>query len=452
MGAIFLFFAVCALLLLGYPVALTLAGASLLAAGIGAIGGYFDLALLSALPNRVYGVMNNITLISVPLFIFMGVMLERSQLAQHLLNDMSTALRRVPSGGALAVLAVGVLLAASTGIVGATVVTLGLLCLPTLIQQKYPPALASGTICAVGTMGQIIPPSIVLILLGDVLGNAYQEAQFSAGVFSARTVSIGHLFTGALVPGALLVGLYALYIVLATIPYRQQITVGGAGEPIHWMRLLQRLAPPIILIVAVLGSILAGIATPTEAAGIGALGTLVLAASHRQLNIDVLRGALTETLKMTSMVFLVLLGASVFSLVFRGFGGDDVVRTFFEQVPGEQAAAVLIVMVAIFVLGFILDFIEITYVVVPIVAPILFTMGVDPLWLGIMIAINLQTSFLTPPFGFALFYLRGVAPKRIATTDIYKGVVPFILIQLFVLVVLAVFPELVLWLPSVIGS
>lgn len=453
MSAILLFLAVCAALLLGYPVALTLAGVSLIAAGIGSASGYFDLALLSALPNRIYGIMSNTTLIAVPLFVFMGVMLEKSKLAETLLTDLAQAFRKTSAGSALAVLAVGSLLAASTGIVGATVVTMGLLCLPTLIKERYPPSLATGTICAVGTLGQIVPPSIVLILLGDVLGNALQEARFSSGVFNARTISIGDLFTGALLPGLLLITLYALYIIGASARHKNRLqNAGQHAETVHWGRLIGKLAPPISLIVIVLGSILIGAATPTEAASFGAAGAAILAAIYGKLDLDIFQETMAETLKITSMVFFVLIGASVFSLVFRGFGGDEVVRAFFEQMPGGQIAALWLVMLAIFILGFILDFIEITYVVVPIVAPVLLTMGIDPLWLGIMIAINLQTSFLTPPFGFALFYLRGVAPRNIATTEIYKGVVPFISIQLFVLLVLALFPALALWLPSVIGN
>jgi tripartite ATP-independent transporter DctM subunit len=450
MAAFLLFLGVCGALLLGYPVALTLAGVSLLAAGIGALSGGFDMVLLHALPSRIYGIMTNTTLIAVPLFIFMGVMLERSKLAQTLLNDMSSLFRGASASGALAVLAVGTILAASTGIVGATVVTLGLLCLPTLLKQGYPPKLATGTICAVGTLGQIIPPSIVLILLGDVLSNAYQEARFSSGNFSSQTLSIGDLFAGALLPGLLLVTLYAIYVLIAAWPHRDQLRAGADKAGHADGSLIWRLVPPLTLILAVLGSILAGVATPTEAAGVGAAGSLLLAAGHRQLSMSIFKETLTDTLRLTSMVFLILVGASVFSLVFRGFGGDDIVQAFFEQLPGGTLSAVLIVMAVIFVLGFILDFIEITYVVVPIIAPVLIAMGVDPLWLGIMIAINLQTSFLTPPFGFALFYMRTVAPKHISTTDMYKGVLPFIAIQLFMLCMLALFPSLALWLPGLL--
>ena len=450
MMPVLLFLCVCGALLLGYPVALTLAGVSLLVAGIASLFGAFDLVLLHVLPHRIYGIMTNTTLIAVPLFVFMGVMLERSHLARNLLEDVSALFKDIPAGGALAVLVVGVLLAASTGIVGATVVTMGLLCLPTLIKQRYPPTVATGTICAVGTLGQIIPPSIVLILLGDVLGNAYQEANYSAGRFSSQTVSIGDLFAGALVPGLLLVALYAAYILWTAKQYGAQLIAGRAPQKTFGRFLWLRLIPTATLILAVLGSILAGIATPTEAAGIGAMGALGLAVGYRQLNMEIFEQTLVETLKITAMVFFILIGASVFSLVFRGFGGDDIVQSFFQQLPGGKWFAVAIVMMVIFALGFILDFIEITYVVVPIIAPILITMGIDPLWLGIMIAINLQTSFLTPPFGFALFYLRGVAPKSIATMEIYRGVLPFIGIQLFVLAMLACFPSLVLWLPNLL--
>lgn len=453
MGAILLFIAICATLVLGYPVALTLAGTSLLAAVIGMLFGHFDLVLLNALPSRIYGILTNATLISVPLFIFMGMMLERSKLAENLLTDMGILFRKIPAGTVLATLAVGTLLAASTGIVGATVVSLGLMSLPAMLKQSYSPRLATGTICAVGTLGQIIPPSIALILLGDVLGNAYQQAQFSIGVFSGRTISIGDLFIGALMPGLLLVALYALYIVTYTlwINKPQQITAIDTTQS-NDRAILLRLIPPLGLITLVLMSILTGVATPTEAAGVGAAGSILLAIAYKQFNLAILRSVVNETFKTNAMIFLILIGASIFSLVFRGYGGDDIVRSFFEHLPAGTFGAVTLVMLVIFLLGFILDFIEITYVVVPIVAPILIAMGVDPLWLGIMIAVNLQTSFITPPFGFSLFYLRSVAPSNIKTTDIYRGVVPFIMIQLTVLALLALFPAIATWLPHVLGS
>lgn len=453
MGAILLFIAICATLVLGYPVALTLAGTSLLAAVIGMLFGHFDLVLLNALPSRIYGILTNATLISVPLFIFMGMMLERSKLAENLLTDMGILFRKIPAGTVLATLAVGTLLAASTGIVGATVVSLGLMSLPAMLKQSYSPRLATGTICAVGTLGQIIPPSIALILLGDVLGNAYQQAQFSIGVFSGRTISIGDLFIGALMPGLLLVALYALYIVTYTlwINKPQQITAIDTTQS-NDRAILLRLIPPLGLITLVLMSILTGVATPTEAAGVGAAGSILLAIAYKQFNLAILRSVVNETFKTNAMIFLILIGASIFSLVFRGYGGDDIVRSFFEHLPAGTFGAVALVMLVIFLLGFILDFIEITYVVVPIVAPILIAMGVDPLWLGIMIAVNLQTSFITPPFGFSLFYLRSVAPSNIKTTDIYRGVVPFIMIQLTVLALLALFPAIATWLPHVLGS
>lgn len=446
MAAILLFICVCLGIMSGYPVALTLAGVSLIGAGIGIATGALDAVFLHALPGRIFGIINNPILIAVPLFVFMGTVLERSKLAENLFIDVGSLFRRLPGGGALAVLAIGVLLAASTGIIGATVVTMGLLALPSLLRQGYHPSLASGAICAVGTLGQLIPPSIALLLLGDVLGSAYQHAQIQQGIFSPKTVSIGELFAGAIIPGLILVALYAAYII-ARAHLSPAVAPAAFGASRRLVR-LSRLLPPISLIVIVLGSILFGVATPTEAAGVGAVGAMLLAAAKRQLSREVLRDVTRSTLEVSAMVFLILIGATVFSLVFRGFGGDDLVHRFFEQLPGGRVAAVALVMLVIFLLGFILDFIEISYVVVPIVAPPLFIAGFDPVWLGIMIAINLQTSFLTPPFGFALFYLRGVAPPQVATTDIYKGVAPFIALQLLLLLILFLWPSLATWLPA----
>jgi tripartite ATP-independent transporter DctM subunit len=355
----------------------------------------------------------------------------------------------------LSVTLVGMLLAASTGIVGATVVTMGLLSLPTMLKRGYSPKIASGTICASGTLGQIIPPSIVLVLLGDVLSSAYQQAQLNQGIYSPDTVSVGDLFAGAIIPGLILVLLYLLYLLaeaglrpdhMPAIPVvERNLNSSELGR-----RILMALAPPLLLIVAVLGSIMGGVATPTEAASVGAIGALSLATANRKLTLNKLKDVMRSTVQITSMVFLILIGASIFSLVFRGFGGDDAVHALLTQLPGGIFGAMLVVMLIMFVLGFVLDFIEITFVVVPIVGPVLLTLGVDPVWLGIMIALNLQTSFLTPPFGFALFYLRGVAPAEVTTHQIYLGVVPFIAIQLFTLVVLALWPELVTWLPSIV--
>lgn len=447
---ILMFVAICAVLMLGYPVAFSLAGTAMIFAGIGIAVGVFDASFLSALPNRLFGTVTNVTLIAVPLFVLMGVLLEKSRLAEELLSNMAALFGRRRGGLGVSVILVGMLLAASTGIVGATVVTMGLMSLPTMLDRGYDAKLATGTICATGTLGQIIPPSIALVLLGDTLSSAYQQAQLDMGVFSPKTLSVGDLFIGALVPGLMLVGLYLLYMVFVAIrqPERAPAAVDMNPPPISV--LLSGLLPPIALIMTVLGSILVGAATPTEAAGVGAMGAAIMAAAKGQLSWARLGEVGRETLKVTCMVFMILIGAAVFSLVFRGFGGDDLIQDFFAQLPGGVVTATLIVMVVIFFLGFILDFIEITFVVVPIVAPILLAMGVDPIWLGIMIALNLQTSFLTPPFGFALFYLRGVAPVSVSTADIYRGVAPYVGLQLLMLLLLALWPALATWLPALV--
>lgn len=451
--ALLLFISVCLVLLSGYPVAFALGGTALLFSAIGILTGTFDTAFLSALPNRLYGIMSNMTLIAVPLFIFMGVMLEKSRVADKLLDTMALLFGPLRGGLGLSVILVGMLLAASTGIVGATVVTMGLLSLPTMLRRGYDPAIATGAICASGTLGQIIPPSIILVLLGDVLSSAYQQAQLDMGIFNPKTVSVGDLFAGALFPGLLLVALYLVYVSimaflradkLPAIPHEER----NINRSELALRVLKVLFPPLFLILAVLGSILGGFATPTEAASVGAVGAIILATGQRQFNLEILQQVMRDTLRVTSMVFLIFIGASLFSLVFRGFGGDEVVREVLTSLPGGVITAMFIVMLTMFLLGFILDFIEITFVMVPIVAPILFTMGIDPVWLGIMFAINLQTSFLTPPFGFALFYLRGVAPKEIQTGDIYHGVIPFILIQLLTMALLVFWPDLATWLPA----
>lgn len=447
--ALFLFLAVCALLMVGFPVALTLAGTSLIAAAIGVLTGAFDASYLSALPARIFGTMGNETLVAVPLFILMGNILERAQIAEDLLNNMAKVFGSRPGGLGISVVLVGALLAASTGIVGATVVTMGLLSLPTMMRAGYSPALATGAICATGTLGQIIPPSIALVLLGDIISSAYQQAQLKLGVVNTLTVSVGDLFIGALVPGVLLVGLYMAFI-FVTARLAPTLAPPSDSESATAGELVRGLLPPLVLIALVLGSILAGAATPTEAAGVGAIGALLLAYSRQGMDLTRLKDVGLSTLRITSMVFMILIGAAVFSLVFRGFGGDHVVERFFMEQVSSPAMALLIVMIVIFLLGFILDFIEITFVVVPIVGPILLAMGFDPIWLGIMIALNLQTSFLTPPFGFALFYLRGVAPDSVATTAIYRGVVPFIGIQLLLLGLLWMEPELATWLPGVL--
>jgi tripartite ATP-independent transporter DctM subunit len=451
-----LFVVVCLLLMTGFPVAFTLAGTALGFAFIGQLAGSFDGAFLDALPNRLYGIMTNLTLIAVPLFVFMGVMLERSRVAENLLDTMSALFGRLRGGLGFSVTLVGMLLAASTGIVGATVVTMGLLSLPTMLRRGYDPRIAAGTICAAGTLGQIIPPSIVLVLLGDVLSSAYQQAQLDMGIFSPDTLSVGDLFSGALLPGLVLVSVYLAYLAITALlrPDVMPAISDTENDRLSGGKLLQRvlrvLLPPMLLIVAVLGSILGGIATPTEAASVGAMGAILLAIAQGQFNLAMLRDVMRSTTRVTCMVFLILIGASMFSLVFRGFGGDEIVAELLGNLPGGKVGAMLAVMLLMFLLGFVLDFIEITFVVVPIVGPVLLTMGIDPVWLGVMIALNLQTSFLTPPFGFALFYLRGVAPAEVTTAQIYRGVMPFIGLQLGMLIILALWPQLATWLPGII--
>jgi len=453
-----LFICICLVLVAGYPVAFTLAGTSIFFAGIGVLTGTFDTSFLSAVPNRIYGsIIANTTLFAVPMFVFMGVMLEKSKIAEDLLGGMALLFGRMRGGLGLSVILVGMLLAASTGIVGATVVTMSVLSLPTMLKAGYKPSLATGTICATGTLGQIIPPSIALVLLGDVISNAYQQAQINMGVFSTQTVSVGDLFAGAIIPGLLLVVLYSFYM-LGIAFFKDDYAPPASQEDIDAIKanssllekILKSLLPPLLLIIAVLGSILFGVATPTEAAGVGGFGAMLLAFAKGQLNLKIFKEVSISTAKVSSMVYMILIGAAIFSLVFRGFSGDILIEEFFESLPGGVVMAVSLVMLVVFLLGFILDFIEITYMVVPIVGPILLAMGLDPIWLGIMLAVNLQTSFLTPPFGFALFYLRGAAPDSILTKDIYKGVIPFILIQVFMLALLALWPEIITWLPSLL--
>ncbi len=512
---VLMFAAACAVLLTGFPVAFTLAGVALAFGLLGMALGVFDFGFMAALPQRIYGNMTNDVLIAVPLFVFMGTMLERSRVAEELLENMGRLFGRLRGGLGFSVSIVGALLAASTGIVGATVVTMGLLALPTMLRRGYDPALASGSIAAAGTLGQIIPPSIVLVLLGDTLANSYQKAQLEQGIFSPETLSVGDLFAGALIPGLMLVGFYILYQVVRAALDPKSSPAMPVDDTIPtselYLRTLRALVPPIALIVAVMGSILGGIATPTEAAALGAVGSVLLAGERaggmkRAVRIAALclitlllltsvmdlrtarseisgadsagiwlayllcagvafglaaslfrlwqNGVLSEvtqsTARITSMVFVILIGAALFSLVFRGLGGDDTVHEFLTSMPGGTFGAVLTVMLIMFVLGFFLDFIEIIFVVVPIVAPILLMMDVNPVWLGVMMAVNLQTSFLTPPFGFALFYLRGVAPESVTTMQIYKGAVPFVMLQILALAVIASFPGLATWLPRVL--
>ena len=448
--ALAMFVVVCGILLLGFPVALTLGGTALGFAALGVLLGHFDAAYLTALTGRIFGTMSNETLVAVPLFILMGVVLERAKIAEDLLANLAGMFGARPGGLGLAVILVGALLAASTGIVGATVVTMGVLALPTMLRAGYQPQLAAGTICATGTLGQIIPPSIALVLLGDTMSSAYQQAQLKMNIVNTQTVSVGDLFVGAIVPGIVLVFLYLAYVLIrATV--QPSSAPPATVEETDMRSVVSAVIPPLGLIGLVLGSILVGAATPTEAAGVGAVGALLLALSRGALSLPVLQDISQSTLFTTSMVFLILIGAALFSLVFRGFGGDTMIESFFDALGGGPHTALLVVMLVMFLLGFILDFIEITFVVVPVVGPILLAMGFDPVWLGIMIAVNLQTSFLTPPFGFALFYLRGVAPDTVSTGAIYSGVLPFVLIQLLLLALMWWWPNLVLWLPGVMG-
>ena len=511
-----MFVVLCVLVLLGYPIAFTLAGTALIFGLLGMTMGVFDADFLGVFPNRIFGVMTNEVLIAVPLFIFMGVMLERSKVAEELLDTMGQLFGRLRGGLGISVSVVGALLAASTGIVGATVVTMGLLSLPTMLRRGYDPRLACGSIAAAGTLGQIIPPSIVLVVLGDQISNAHQEAQRLLGNFSPEPVGVGDLFAGALIPGLALVGMYILYqIGLAflkpsaspAIPRDDSMQSGNMTG-----RVMHALVAPLVLIVSVLGSILVGIATPTEAAGVGAIGATLLAghrlaegkplpvytaavslvgviiltsfvdmrvtrdqvtaleyvstalamlmclgilwgllvALARVFRDDTLVQVTRTTARLSSMIFVIIIGAQLFSLVFRGLGGDDMVHEFLGGIPGGALGAMIVVMGLMFVMGFFLDTIEILFIVVPIVGPALLKFGLDPIWLGIMMAVNLQTSFLTPPLGYALFYLRSVAPPEVTTMHIYRGVIPFVIIQLLMLVVLALFPAMATWLPHVI--
>jgi tripartite ATP-independent transporter DctM subunit len=519
---IMMFVALCFLMMGGFPVAFSLAGTALLFAFLGVAAGVMDFSFLQAMPSRIFSTMTNETLVAVPLFVFMGVMLERSRVAENLLESMGRLFGTLPGGLGISVFIVGALLAASTGIVGATVVTMGLISLPTMLRRGYDPSLAAGAIAASGTLGQIIPPSVILVLLGDVIGSAYQDAQLRQGNFAPDSVTVSDLFAGALVPGLMLVGLYILYQIGLAIFRPSTSPAIPASELNHTYAeaiadTLKAVIAPMALIVAVLGSILGGIATPTEAASIGAVGATLLAgfrladdpASGARLGVwpvylsaasfiglvaltsnfdlrvgrdsgteaegiailaaaaltaagffgvliallrvwrtKVLHAVMDSTAQISAMVFVILIGAALFSLVFRGLGGDDTIREWLESVPGGVFGAMLAVMLVMFVMGFFLDFIEIIFVVVPVVAPVLLMMGVDPVWLGVMIAMNLQTSFLTPPFGFSLFYLRGVAPPEVTTWDIYRGIMPFVFLQLVALCLLWAVPDIATWLPG----
>ena len=430
------------LLLSGFPVAFILSGVSLLFAIIGIFFGFFDYSYLMAFPNRLFGIMNNQNLLAVPLFIFMGLILEKTKIAENLISNMNMLFKETSSGLAISVVVVGALMAASTGIVGASVVTLGLLTYPVLIKNGYSSSIASGTICASGTLGQIIPPSLVLILLADVLSSSYQQAQLNIGIFSPDTITIGDLFLGALIPGLILPLFYIIYL--------KTLNIKNTNINISRKLDLYSILFPLSLMIIVLGSIVLGIATPSEAAGLGALGALILSYSKNNLTKKTLDKCVYDSIKLTSMVFMILIGATLFSLVFRGLEGEEFIHKFLIEMPDDKFVTLIIILFIMFLLGFILDFIEITFIVIPLVGPALFTLGFDPLWIGILIALVLQTSFITPPFGFSLFYLRGVLPQSVKTTEIYKGIVPFLFIQLLLVMLVFIFPSLATYLPELL--
>ena len=434
---------ICSALLIGYPVALTLAGVSILFALICVPFEIFDPTIFKSIPIRIFGIMNNMTLLAVPLFIFMGTILERSGVAAKMLENMATAFKSIKGGLSISIIIVGALLAASTGIVGATVVTMGLMSLPIMINQGYEKSFSAGLVASTGTLGQIIPPSIALVLLGDVMSNAYQRAQNDMGIFSQQTVTVGDLFVGAIIPGVLICIGYLIYTMYKN-RNNKNLKIYNNNAQINQVEVIKTLAMPVTLIFLVLGSIFAGIATPTEASAIGAFGALIIAYINGKINFDFLKETSEKTAIVSTMIFTILIGASIFSLIFRGVGGDDLIDLIFNSLPGGTYAALIFVLVIIFLLGFILDFIEICYVIIPLVAPPLLMMGFEPVWLAILFAINLQTSFLTPPFGFSLFYLRGVADESIQTNEIYRGVMPFIFIQLLILAIVVMFPTIII--------
>ncbi|GAB4378260.1 MAG: TRAP transporter large permease subunit [Elainellaceae cyanobacterium] len=425
------------LLSIGYPVAFSLGGVAILFGMLGISLGVFDPIFLTAMPQRIFGIMNNFTLLAIPYFIFMGSMLERSGIAENLLETMGILFGRLRGGLALAVVIVGALLAATTGVVAATVVAMGLISLPTMLRYGYNKELATGTIAASGTLGQIIPPSIVLVVLGDQLG-----------------ISVGDLFIGSVIPGLLMAAAFAAHV-LITAALRPDMApalpaeVRDVNRKDLGKRVIQVMVPPLILILLVLGSIFFGIATPTEAGAIGAFGAMLLAAVNRQLQLNAIREVCDITLRTTSMVILILLGSTAFSLVFRGLNGDRFMFDVLSNLPGEAIGFLIVSMLVVFLLGFFIDFFEIAFIVVPLFAPVAERLGIDLVWYGVILGANLQTSFLTPPFGFALFYLRGVAPPEVTTRHIYRGVIPFILLQLLVLVSIIIFPGIVSFLPSV---
>ena len=436
------------ILLSGIPVAFVLSGSALLFSLIGIMFGIFDYSYLLAIPNRILGIMSNQNLLAVPLFIFMGLVLEKTKIAEELLMAMNILYKNTDGGFAISVVLVGALMGASTGIVGASVVTLGLLSLPVMIKNNYPRPLACGVICASGTLGQIIPPSLVLILLADVLSSAYQQAQLNLGIFTPETVTISDLFAGALIPGLLLPMMFIFYIKSLKINNISKNIIKDIDKNIN---LVSSFFPPILLIVTVLGSIVLGIATPSEAASLGAIGSLLIAFIKNKLSFNIIRNTSKGTIKLTSMVFLILIGATFFSLVFRGFEGEELIQNLLSHGPENKYLSLIITLGIMFFLGFILDFIEIIFIIIPLFGPVLFSYGFDPIWVGILIAMVLQTSFLTPPFGFSLFYLRGVAPKEIPTKDIYKGVLPFIIIQIIAIGLVFMFPQIALFLPDLLN-
>jgi tripartite ATP-independent transporter DctM subunit len=508
-----MFGTLCALILTGVPVTFILTGCAIVFGGLGIAFGVFDSFLLAALAQRIFGTMTTETLVAIPLFVFMGIMLERSRIAEELLEAMGRLFGTVRGGLAISVSIVGALLAASTGIVGATVVTMGLMALPAMLRRGYDKRFACGTICAAGTLGQIIPPSTVMVILGEVIAAAYQQAQLAQGKFSVETVSVGQLFAGSMIPGLMLVGFYILYqLVIAFLrPELAPAIPKEEAAGISTRELLNALLPPMVLIVAVLGSILGGVATPTEAAAVGAIGATMLAglrqpgrpwpihlgalcavgvvllgvffdlrlgradppladqvalvaaavlclglgfgvvvALWRCFRGGVLAAVSHTTTTITAMIFATLIAATLFSLVFRGLGGEETVKELLSAIPGGQWGALLAVMAVMFLMGFFLDFVEITIIVVPIVGPVLLAMGIDPIWFAVLIALNLQTSFLTPPFGFSLFYLGGVAQKWVNTGDIYRGVIPFVILQLLAVGMVMAFPALATWLPGLL--
>ncbi|RKT32140.1 tripartite ATP-independent transporter DctM subunit [Roseovarius halotolerans] len=507
-----MFAALMGAILSGFPVSFAISGTAILFAYLGWASGAMNINLLGALGQRVFGVLTNEVLIAIPLFVTMGVILERSRIAEDLLDTMGRTFGQLRGGLGISVILVGALLAASTGIVGATVIAMGMIALPTMLRTGYDPRLASGLVCTAGTLGQIIPPSTLLIILSDVMSSAYQQAQYEQGKFSVETISVGQIFAGALVPGLTLVAIYILYVLARGVIRPQDMPPAPASEGRPGLGEVGRaILPPVGLIIAVLGAILSGIATPTEAASVGAIGAILMAgarqgvsprligagvaallilafaaglapvrlqrsdagtgawalgavygvlalvgmaailASLRRLGQrDVLAGAVTSTMTVTAMIFATILMASVFSLVFVGLGGEERVEHILESMPGGPTGALIFAMAMIFVLGFFLDFVEITVILLPLIAPVLILMGHDPVWLAILIAINLQTSFLTPPFGFSLFYLRGAAPPEITTGQIYQGVAPFILLQIVAIAVIWAVPALATWLPGVV--